>query len=325
VTAKRHARGDWRPFFENWPDGPDFQLLSPPARLVLYTLKLKLGAAGLRAIAGREAALVEWTGYPIDVVTAAEEELGRTGWVQFDGPLAWLVRGLEFEPTMSPNDPKHRTWLCGYLLTMPSRPILGRFRDHYAKWFPDNAEEGPSKGLRRGSEGASRTLRSTSPSPSPSPSPKEQSGGGARARVGRPTDGEQLVRRLTDSAEIRAVVEAAGPKGGSAIEGYLRASQDPPRLWLELQSYLEGHGAPGGRPVTPAQLGAALHAMAMAEPPAKMGQKTLAAFVRRELEEPAPPRNGARTSHAESFEEDLVAAGRRLDEQAAAKRRAAHA
>lgn len=332
MTATRHARGEWRPFFENWPDGPDFQRLTPPARLVLYTLKIKLGAAGIRAIAGRHAALAEWTGYTIEEVAEAERELENEGWIELEGAVAWLVRGLEFEPTMTPNDPKHRKWLARYLPTVPSYAILKRFAEHYAEWLVDQEVKPLPKPLPRASEGPSKGHRSTSPSPSPSPSPLKATPPPPRAgapRDNRPkTEADRQLRRFCDSAEVTAVVAAAGEKGGSALLGYLRAAHDPPRLWLELKSYLEGPGAPGGRPVTAVQLGEAMHAMAMADPPVQMGQRRLAAFVRKVVEdlEPAPVRpSGPRRVSGDDFHDELLDAGKRLDAEAAEKRRASHA
>jgi hypothetical protein len=329
----RHARGEWRPFFENWPDGPDFQRLSPEARLVLYTFKLKLGRTGLRAIAGRHAALGEWTGLDPQLVRAAEQELEREGWMQFDGPIAWLVRGLQFEPTVSPNDSKHRKSVQAHLLTQPRRPILGRFMAHYPSWFPDRDLEAPLKALRSPLEAPSEGLPSPTPTPTPSPNPLKSKSDAAAAAGARdnkanppenPPDTDPL-RRFCDSPEVKAVIAAAGAKGGSAIEGYLRGSTDPPRLWMEIKSYLEGPAGPGGRAVTPVQLGDAMHAMAMANPPVPMGQRRLASFVRKVLEdlEPRPerPSGPGRRPSGDDFHAELLDAGKRLDAAAAEKRR----
>lgn len=314
MTAKRHDRGEWRPLFESWPDGPEFQQLAPPARLTLYTLKLKLGPFGIRAIAGRQEALEEWTGYARSVVADAERMLREHGWIELDGPIVWLIRGLEFEPTLSANDPKHRLALHRHLSTLPSRwGILARFVAHYPIWCPDSEIAIDAKGLRSPFEGPSKGHRSTTPTPTPTLTPKSNAAA-ARARSrSKPSEGDRLLRRLTDSPEVQAMAGEMGEMGGSALLGYLTGATDPPRLWLEIRSYLEGTHGPGGRKVAPPVLGKALHAMALGAVP--MSPRRLASYVRKEVEDLEPPAAPRRSREPPDSEDELVAAGKRLDQQ----------
>lgn len=103
------------------------------------------------------------------------------------------------------------------------------------------------------------------------------------------------------------------PSGASALFGYLRGSHDPDRLLAEFASHISGLHGPGGRAVTPLQLGTALHEMALAN--VTMTAKKLAAFVRRVLE-PDPPARGK----AAEPENEWTAAARKIDAEEAARK-----
>lgn len=84
----------------------------------------------------------------------------------------------------------------------------------------------------------------------------------------------------------------------SALDGYLRAAHDPPRLLEQFTLTVDGLAGPGGRPVSPDQLGAALNAMAIAG--TKCTEKILAAFVLREVEPDKPNGNGKHRTDAKT-------------------------
>lgn len=149
-------RGEYRGIYVVIVDGPDFQALTPSAKLVWYTLKLKLGPYGIDAMAGASAALAERTGLPCQGAEAALTELEEAGWLERERVLLWLVRGLQFEPSLSPSHPNHREGLRKHLAGLPNLALKQRFRAHYTEWFPEDVPSSsppPSDGVAMGSTG----------------------------------------------------------------------------------------------------------------------------------------------------------------------------
>jgi hypothetical protein len=136
--------------------GPDYQRLSPEAKLALWTLKMLLGALGIAAVPGLLGALEECTGLDTTAVPYAVAELEREGWLARERNVVWLIRGLAFEPDLRVNDPKHRKFVQRAFGSLPRLPICERFQAMYATWF-----DAPPEGLPRPSEGTAEGHRST--------------------------------------------------------------------------------------------------------------------------------------------------------------------
>jgi len=134
----RPDRGEYRSVYIVLLDGPDYQRLSPAARLVFLTLKLTAGSTGLLVYPGAAHVLAERTGHTPAEVEAALVELEQApgDWLQRDGNMVWVVRQLEFEPSLSRSNANHRGWLEAHIRGLPRLPIVTRFKDRYADWFP---------------------------------------------------------------------------------------------------------------------------------------------------------------------------------------------
>src|SRR6185295_8789251 len=98
--------------------------------------KGRCGAIGLRAMPGLEASLAEWTGYPLDTLYQALTELVQHGWIERERSIIWVVRGLSFEPTLTPSNRFHRAFVSREFGSLPNLPICQRFRAFNAAWFP---------------------------------------------------------------------------------------------------------------------------------------------------------------------------------------------
>lgn len=140
-------RGEHRPIYVALLNGPDFQALSRNARALFYPVKLALGALGIAVVPGGTAVFAEWTGMEIDEVEDAADELERQGWIRRDRNVWWLVRGLEFEPSMDSDNKLHRTFIARQWSQLPNLKIREDFRAYYARWFDATGGgiEGPSK------------------------------------------------------------------------------------------------------------------------------------------------------------------------------------
>jgi hypothetical protein len=162
-------RGEYRPIYEALFDGPDFERLSTTARLALIALKVKCGPLGIRVITAHVEAVRIWTGSSFEGASEALQSLISEGWIEVDGTVVWVVRGLEFEPSQHPKDEKHQKFIERSVKALPSREIVQRFCRHYQE---------PWKGLRSLIEaplkalGSTSTSTSNSTSPSPSTAPE---------------------------------------------------------------------------------------------------------------------------------------------------------
>lgn len=265
-------RGEYRPIYVALLDGPDFQSLAAEERWVLVTLKLSLGMLGIAVLPGLESAVAERTGYTVRRVIRALQALERD-WIEREKNVAWLIRGFKFEPSMSPSNQLHRTSVRRLVDALPRLAIVDRFRGTYPEWFDIPS----TNGLREAIEGHSKPSLNTE------------------------TETETETQTQTNNDDgVRALADQMAPEGASALEGYLRAVRDPARLVLELRSYVNGSHGPGGRAVTPTQLGRALHEMALAG--AAMTSKVLSAFVRRVLEPDPPSRNAKADDGLDEYE-----------------------
>lgn len=148
MSTLSKSRGEYRPFFEAMFHGKDYRRLSPEAKLFLVTLKGLCGAPGIRTWAALAATLAEMTGVPEIKAKKAVKELVSARWIEYEDGIVWVVRGLEFEPSISADNPKHRTWLDRELETLPRVHIVERFRIAYAAWFtPADAQNAKGIGI----------------------------------------------------------------------------------------------------------------------------------------------------------------------------------
>lgn len=143
----KRDRGEFRPIYEALVDGPQFRALTPHARLCFFALKLKCGVCGIRALPGLREALGEWTGLQPKQVTAALVELMKADWVRVEQSLVWIVRGLEFEPSMDASNAKHRKHVRRVVESLPSVPLVTAFRDAHSEWLGDSPPRPKAKAL----------------------------------------------------------------------------------------------------------------------------------------------------------------------------------
>jgi hypothetical protein len=151
-------RGEYRPFYQALWAGKDWQALTPEARLTWAALKGNCGAIGIRAVPGLLGALAEWTGYPFETLSHSLADLSATDWIEVEGSVVWVKRGLDFEPSLNPANPNHVKFVLRSVKSLPRRDIVRRFCDYYApRWH----------GIREAFEGVSKASAITTPSPTP--------------------------------------------------------------------------------------------------------------------------------------------------------------
>src|SRR5262245_20245605 len=153
------SRGTYRAVYSSLPDDPDFQDLTPFARLVFYTLRLCHQAGPGCIFRYYHEVIARQSGLSIRAVETALAELEKTGWIIRDEPVIWIRNGLRHDPTMRLSDRKHRAGVIRALESLPRRGVVLTFCDYYD--------------LPRPFDGPSMTLPEKNVSGPPSPIPKK--------------------------------------------------------------------------------------------------------------------------------------------------------
>jgi hypothetical protein len=154
-------RGDYRSFYVSFWDDPDVHSLTDRAYRVLTTLKGTLSAAGIGVVYLAQLA-ERCGGLERDAIEEALLELevpkpgSDFGWIVRERNVVWIVNALRYEPNLTSNSAKHRTFVRDRLLApLGNRPIVNNFRRYYIDWFPEgsgNPNGSPSDTHRRAND-----------------------------------------------------------------------------------------------------------------------------------------------------------------------------
>lgn len=153
--GQKSERGESRAIYTAIADDDDFLELSPEAKCLWYTLKMKLGASGIGVL--YEGEIAEVTGIPFETLSDPIQELIEGRWLLRERNVWWLRNGLMYEPYVRIENENHRKGVEKHLRGLPKRRIVNEYAEYYGldPIFPDLVEEAedptPSKPLRRGS------------------------------------------------------------------------------------------------------------------------------------------------------------------------------
>lgn len=150
MAIPRKTRGEYRPIYEALFYGKDFRALSVHGKLALVTLKGLCGALGIKSWPGLVPALAEIMGVTVPQSQKAVKELIAARWIEHEDGVVWVVRGLEFEPQLTANNPNHKKALREAAEGLPSAPIVERFMSRYAAYFVDGIQHGKGDGMGDG-------------------------------------------------------------------------------------------------------------------------------------------------------------------------------
>lgn len=122
-------KGEYRGIYVSLIDSYEFQQLSAAARAVLFTLKLKLGQAGIGPFP-RET-LPRYTGHTAGECEAAWLELVGAEWVQEERNIVWLRNGLRFDPSEPLSSPNQRKGIERHVRSLAKLDIVAAFVRYY--------------------------------------------------------------------------------------------------------------------------------------------------------------------------------------------------
>lgn len=131
-------RGDYRAIRRALLNGPDFHKLSKDARWTFVVLKVNASSVGLETWYHDEivAKIVSQSGIARRSVLSSLSELDGT-WIAREANVFWIKGHLTHEPSLNPNDPKHRKHVQSHIGGLPRLEIVRQFvAFHRTPWFP---------------------------------------------------------------------------------------------------------------------------------------------------------------------------------------------
>lgn len=130
-------RGRYRSITCALVNGPDYQRLTPEARLVLLTLKISFSPTGIE-VRYPGVLLVELqhqTGYSVRTATSALQTLETERWIRRGDNLLWIVGQLRYEPQLHATNPRHVKSVRQHIQGLPRVPLVEAFKAEYAEYF----------------------------------------------------------------------------------------------------------------------------------------------------------------------------------------------
>lgn len=156
-----HDRGDYRSIYGALWRGKDFRRLTKDPRWLLVALRHNLGAAGIRALDAPDAMMMAWTALTEPELYEARCALVDARWVEYEENVYWVVRALEFEPSLKVKNALHRTHIQNHIASLPRLGIVGRFTARYPAWFEGAAPSAPDNDLAEAQERLAKPSRNT--------------------------------------------------------------------------------------------------------------------------------------------------------------------
>jgi hypothetical protein len=151
-TARtRLNRGLWRGVYSSLTSHPDFQALSPRARLVFFVIRLGTQNTIASIFRYYREPLMAETGLSARALEQALCELASKPspdrpWIVRDATVLWIRNGLAFDPTLTLSNPSHLIAIRRAVSALPhSSPIVQAFKIHY-----DLLDGVPREGDREG-------------------------------------------------------------------------------------------------------------------------------------------------------------------------------
>lgn len=133
---RKIGRGIWRGVYSSIVDHPDFQILSPNARLTLFVCRcgsLNTPASIFRYYRG---VLEAQTGLDATDLEAALVELEKkpstsAPWIVRDESILWVRNGLKHDPNLTLEHDGHREAILRALAALPTTPTVQKFKRYY--------------------------------------------------------------------------------------------------------------------------------------------------------------------------------------------------
>jgi len=291
------------------PDSPEFQELSKDAALLLYTLKVTMGPAGIDVLYDDQ--LCERSRLSLEELGPARQELIAGGWLTVERRVHWLRNGLRFEPTMSLKNANHRKSVQDHLGSLPKQPIVNEFASHYdldAPFPKLSSIEDKNRGTEGDRDGMRMPIGITEPEPDTDTEPDTEPEAAGPSKEHEEADGvAALASTYPEAAAALARMQHRG--GRSATAATLRT-----RFLYDGEGHELADPSVGGQPFGERLRLVAAALIEMADQGKDWNTRTLAGFVRNLARKP-PPDSEAASFDAEAEKHREIQRRMRAHEQ----------
>lgn len=130
------SRGVYRGIFSALPDDPDFQRLTPNARLALYTCRVCAQAGPAVIFRYYHELLCAQTGLRASALEAALVDLESGVWIAREGVVLWVRNGLRYDPYINLSNEKQKASVTRWLEGLPRVALVLKFCDYYEIGYP---------------------------------------------------------------------------------------------------------------------------------------------------------------------------------------------
>jgi len=134
---REDGKGAYRSVYCSIWDDPEFQGFSPHAQLVFFSLRTCKECNFPCIFTFYPSSIIErMPKVPYEDIMVGWEELVAAGWIKYQRPVLWIVKGLVNEPNFGPKNPKHILGIQNILNSLPKLEILNDFRKYYRFRMP---------------------------------------------------------------------------------------------------------------------------------------------------------------------------------------------
>lgn len=148
-------KGTYRSIYSSIWDDPEFQSFDPITQAVFFCLRTSRECNFSCIYPHYHSSLYERMPRATDgAIDGAIANLIRAGWVQYERPVLWIVKGLKNDPSYVPGNEKQILGIINHLKTLPKLPIVDNFARYYGIPFKikpsDAPQDGPLHGPHQG-------------------------------------------------------------------------------------------------------------------------------------------------------------------------------
>lgn len=133
MKQEMDERGQYRPIFSRLWDDPDFRKLSTETKLIFLYLRTCNDCHRAAIYKFSFENCEDATGFDKDIILNSIQILSKTDppWIEIEGKIIWIRKGLHFDPSFNPNNENHLKAIKTQLYNLPKSQIVKNFLDFY--------------------------------------------------------------------------------------------------------------------------------------------------------------------------------------------------
>ena len=131
-----NEKGNYRPIYSSIWDDQEFQSFDLNTKLVFFNLRTnRFGNFPCLYVCYHET-IANQTGLSLRAVKKAFDTLSKAGWIEYQYPIVWVVKGLKNDPGWTPTNEKHVKAIENIIGSLPKLEIVAKFITYYSLKIP---------------------------------------------------------------------------------------------------------------------------------------------------------------------------------------------